>query len=63
MMKQDSGIRLVNRFVFIDIKNWVFCERVLDIYKDDVFFHRVPLRYKDVMIKLLKSSGDMKNGS
>ena len=62
-MNKQNTIHTVNRFVFVDWNNGIFFEKAIDIYKNGVFYHRVPSRHKDIMIKLLKSKLEMNNGS
>lgn len=44
----------VKKFVFFDYNYGVFFENAIDIYKNGEFFHRIPERHKDILIKILR---------
>ena len=57
---------IVNRFVFFDFNYGIFFESAIDIYKNGVFFHRIPRRHKDILVKLLRYGtycNEMNNGT
>lgn len=56
-------IHIVNRFVFFDFNYGIFFEKAIDIYRNGVFYHRIPSRHKDIMVKLLKSKLEMNHGA
>ena len=53
-MTDKPIFHIVNRFVFFDYNYGIFFEPAIDIYKNGVFFHRVPKRHKDILVKILK---------
>lgn len=53
-MEQKPIFHTTKRFVFFDYNYGIFFETAIDIYKNGEFFHRIPERHKDILIKILK---------
>ena len=53
-MDQEPTFHTIKRYIFLDFTYGVFFESAIDIYKNGVFFHRIPERHKDILIKVLK---------